>query len=598
MSDGKITYQIEANDTVSDVLGKVKRNFSHVGESARAVAQAFREGGWKAGVAQLKTVQVNGMAASPALRFLTAAINPATIAAVAAAAAFKLMAAGIKVVGAAINNAVVFQKHTFDLKALEGSYAAARQTMLALTEGKQAVDAEFGTDAVVKAYKNLYSYTNGALASANMVNLLGNRAKYTGRSIEEMSEVAGKAWQAISQGNGLGMAKEQLMNSMRIDASVIKELEDMQKAGASAGEVWLRLRDEIGKTRNTIRDSEGSIDRLNKTIADAKGTISRVAGEMFTPLVANLKYAQAFWLDAFATMISGSKQVREELEETARLREEEAMDRKQAEELDRRFEEARGRQAQRREDERFNAMPIWQLGQEAEKARSEGRVDDWEKLTELRDKKLAEAVQAQAKREEDARKALTDERQAQALAEADAVKEASRLADEQHAAAKAAADALAARKDELALDGMSPEDRAAELERRAAVKAAEAARIRQGRPDDKLTAVDLAAALKAELEALNLAEQAKGERAGIASLAAGDAAAESARNLGIKEAAEAARSELAAMGGVSTSSIDLAERTQWMRAVRAGRSPDEQIADNTRRIADLLEIIRKDGGLQ
>jgi hypothetical protein len=598
MSDGKIKYTIDAEDKVSDVLARVKQSYGSLTGAVKSTYGAFRNGGISGAVEHLKGLRINGLASSGMFKLLVSAINPVTLALGLATLTYKAFSAAVRAVSAAIGDAVVFQKHTFDLKALEGSYAAARQTMLALTEGKQAVDAEFGTDAVVKAYKNLHTYSNGALASANMVNLLGNRAKHTGKSIEEMSEIAGKAWQAISQGNGLGMAKEQLMSGMRIDASVIKELEDMQKAGASAGDVWLRLRDELEKTGNTIAASGDSIDAMNKRIADAKGTISTAFGEMFLPLVSNLKYAQAFWMDAFASMIGRSKEVREELAETARLREKEALDRKQAEELSKKWADAKGRETGRREDERLNAMPAWQLGQEAEKAKRENRVEDWEKLTQLREKKLAEEAKARADELAGIQKEADANRQAQAKTEADATKEAERLAKTRQEAAKAAADALAGRKDELALAGMSPEKRAAELERRAAAKAAEAAGIRGGRTDDKLSAVELAAALTANLEALNLSEMAKGERSSIAGQKASEADAEASRKLSIKEAADAARKELAGMGGTSTAGIDIAGRAQWMANIRAGRSPDEQIAENTKRIADLLEVIKKDGGIQ
>jgi hypothetical protein len=41
------------------------------------------------------------------------------------------------------------------------------------------------------------------------------------------------------------------------------------------------------------------------------------------------------------------------------------------------------------------------------------------------------------------------------------------------------------------------------------------------------------------------------------------------------------------------SDIDFAARSEWMRNVRSGRSPDEQIADNTRAMREALEEIRK-----
>lgn len=588
-NNGKIKYTIDAEDRVSDVLTRVKGSMSTLKTSVQGTWSAFRSGGVSGAVEHFKQLKINGLASTGMFKMLVGAINPVTLALAVVTIGVKLLSAAWRQIKASIGDAIAFQKHTFDLKALVGSYGEARRVMLQLTEGKLAVDHIFGTDAVVKAYRNLHTYSNGALASAAAVNVLANRANHTGKSLEEMTETAGKAWQFITAGQGLGMSKETLISGMRIDASALADIEKMQKAGASAGDVWMQLWHEIEKTNNSIAQSEGSIDRFDKRIKDAKGSISTAFGEMFTPLVSQVKYIEVFWLEAFAKMIRSSKEAKDELADMKL-----AADKEEAAKLEQKWGEARDRQSGRREDERLNAMPSWQLGQEAEKAAKENRVSDWEKLTELREKKLAEEQKARADELDGIQKEAAANRQAQGKAEADSIKEAERLANAQQEAAKSAVDALAGRKDELALAGMSASDRAAEFERRAAAKTAEAAGIRGGRTDDTLSAVDLAAASKAELEALNLKEMAKGERASIAEQTAREAAADASKKLSIKDAADAARKELAGMSGSSTSGIDVAGRTEWMRNVR---TPDEEIAENTKRIAELLEIIKKDGGI-
>lgn len=599
MSDnGKIKYTLSAEDRISDVLQRVKGSMSSLKEGVKGTASAFKTGGFKGAVTHLKGIKLNGLASSGMFKMLVRAINPATLALAALALAGKIFAATWRNIKASIGDAIVFQKHTYDLKALEGSYKSARRTMLELTEGKQAVDAEFGTDAVVKAYKNLHTYSNGALASANMVSLLGNRAKFSGKSIEEMSEIAGQAWQAISSGDGLGMAKRQLMSSMRIDASVIKELEDMQKAGASAGDVWLRLRDELEKTGNTIRSSEDSIDSLNKRIADAKGTISTTFGELFTPLVANLKYAQAFWLDAFANLIGRSKEVRAELAEQARMREAEEMNRKQAEQLEKKWDEARARQTQRREDERINAMPIKQLSQEAAKAKNEGRVADWEKITQLLEQRQAER--------------LTADRQAGAESETDFLKKGDDV--------KSSVERLAKRKDDIALEDMTPEARAAEYRTRAEQETKKAAELRTRMNPETETEKELgigpskdmaaqAAANDADLQALNFSRLADGINKAIEAEEAASAAAkakekereeeglrtkEASRQLSLKNALASSKAQLEGLAKGSTSSIGVEERMDWMANVRGGKSPDEEISENTKEIATILKEMKKD----
>jgi len=610
MSDnGKIKYTFTAEDKISDVVGHVKGSLASLKAGAAGTFAAFRSGGLSGAAEHLKGLELNGLAATGVMKLFAIATNPVALGLMGLKLACMAVGAAFRAVGAAIGEAAAFQKHTFDLKALEGSYGAARQAMLALTEGKQAVDAEFGTDAVVKAYKTLHTYSGGALASANMVNLLGNRAKFTGKSIEEMGEIAGKAWQAIAAGNGLGMAKEQLGSGMRIDASVIKELEDMQKAGASAGEVWLRLRDEIEKTSNTIADSEGSVESLDERIADAKGTISTGLGEMFLPLSEAWKTVSAEILDGFAEILGRGKEVRDELAETARAREKDVLDKAAAAEasaqLEKKWGEARERQTQRREDQRLEALPMDQVLQEAATAQKEGRVADWEKLTQLYEKKLAEAIEQTAAGQKKAMEDVAKKREELARAEADATEKGKTLAEQQQQDVDQAAGALANRKDEIALEGMSTGQRAAEYERRSREQSAKAAAIRGGKADGDLSKTDLAAAIKADLAALDFKQLAKGERKTEAEKKASEDKdkadkdkAEADKKTRLKDVLASSRERLADLSKGSTSSLGTEQRFAWMANVRGGRTPDEEIAENTREIAQTLKEIKKAGGIQ
>jgi len=73
-----------------------------------------------------------------------------------------------------------------------------------------------------------------------------------------------------------------------------------------------------------------------------------------------------------------------------------------------------------------------------------------------------------------------------------------------------------------------------------------------------------------------------------------------------KEAAAAAESAVGVAAGKSggtmaemakRSSVDIAQRMSWLRNVRAGRTPDQEIADNTREMKKLLEKIAKSEGV-
>ncbi len=80
-----------------------------------------------------------------------------------------------------------------------------------------------------------------------------------------------------------------------------------------------------------------------------------------------------------------------------------------------------------------------------------------------------------------------------------------------------------------------------------------------------------------------------------AAAAAGAAAAGGAPAL--EAAVPAIRRPLDEAARSSRSGIDTAARFDWLRSTRAGRTPDEEIAENTKEIAAILKDIRKDGGI-
>ncbi len=294
MSGNEIKYKISAEDKVSDVLTKVRAGFADTRANITAVANGFRSGGWSGGVQALKGLQVNGLASSVMFKGLLGMVNPVGLALGGLALAGAAASAAIRGIVHATNEAVKFQSFTFQLRTLTGSMREARQVMLQLTEGKfSESEMFFGTDAVVEAYRALHTYSNGALASAYAVNVLGNHAAKMGKDVRQVAEVVGRAWQGIVSGEGLGRTGMQLFTELRIPRSVIRDLERMQEEGASAADIWDRLWSEISASSGTIDGLSGSVEMLGKRIADTKGTIATQLGEIFLP------FRQAFdtvWL--------------------------------------------------------------------------------------------------------------------------------------------------------------------------------------------------------------------------------------------------------------------------------------------------------------
>lgn len=660
MSDGRIKYTFEAEDRISDVTNHVKGSFASLKSGVASTFAAFRSGGFAGAAAHLRELKLNGLAATGVMKIFAIVTNPVALGLMAVRLAAKSLSRAISGLKSTIAENVAFQKHTFDLKVLEGSYRAARQAMLQLTEGKFAVDHVFGTDSVVKAYRDLHTYTNGALASAYAVNVLGNRAAHTGNSIEAMSDIVGRAWQSIVSGEGLGRVGMQLTQQLRIDRSVVRELERMKESGASAGEVWHRLWQEIEKTNDAIRNSEGSMDRLNKTIADSKGTIANAWGSVLRPIAQGVRFVQSELLAGMADLHTWVFRMRPGDEAAPDMAGE--ADAQAAVEREAMWEDARRRQAERRETARIEAATIAQLQADQEQAQRNGELARWEQITIALEKKRAEsaanrqaaertaameyeqALSALEKRKDDlALTAMTpeqraeeydrraeeaerraeraarfddDEAQAASLAarleainlremakgereglqrEADRLAEADdRKRESEQREADRIADQLARRKDDQLLAGMDPEKRAAELERRAAEAERRAGELRAGREDADLTPGELRDALKLDLEALDLRQRAEGAR----DESARDKAARDREEESLRESLQRNKQQLEDLTRPVREAMGVEDRMQWMADVRAGRTPDEEIAENTRQIANILQAIRKDGGLE
>jgi hypothetical protein len=609
MSDGKITYTITAEDKFSDVTAKIKTNFKNVGKSAREVADAFRAGGWRGAVEHLKGLKINGLAASPVFRHLVMAINPVTAAMTAIGAAAIVFAAAMRT---AIKAMVEFQSQTFNLAPLVGGLREARQVMLQLTEGKYAVDHVFGQGAVVKAYRNLHTYSNGALATARNVKLMGEVAARTGQDLAAVSNSVGMVWQRIVRGDELASLKE-IFSLMRLDPSLIPQLEQMRDAGASAGDLWARFSTELEKANGTLAAQAGSIDDLNKRIADAKGTIATAGGEWFEPVVSGWKRAELAILEGIAKIdgkkirlalqLSGktgrviaaidgltggrlignrSRKAEADTGETdpvaaANAAQEQQLEAQMA--ID--WRDAQKRQKIRRRDEREAAMPATDLDAEADSAKRAGRIADWERLT-IAAEKARERAAADA--DAAALAAIEAEKAARERAAAEEARQIQHVADLRKQ--------LAERQDAARLDAMSPEARLAELERRAG--------------DAAFRSLDPGVAgASAGLEMFDLQQRADAERAAIAEQAqqAAQSAAQQrqAQLTAAQTAAQAAaqaRSELAQLTAPQKASIDTVARMDWMRDVRGGRPPEDETAENTRDIKEILKRIEQAGGIQ
>lgn len=201
--------------------------------------------------------------------------------------AVKAVGAGFAEMDRWVRESIKFETQTFQLRSLTGSLKSARAAMMQLTEGKYAIDFHFGEQAVVDAYKTLHALTDGALASAYMVKLLGDVSVRTGADIGSLAESLGRAWQMIAAGEDMGRLAQTMVRTGMVTQQFMNKLQRMKDAGASAVEIWRELRNEIERTHSGgVESLAGSIEDTRKQASDTLGSIRRELGDMFKPAVA------------------------------------------------------------------------------------------------------------------------------------------------------------------------------------------------------------------------------------------------------------------------------------------------------------------------
>lgn len=264
-------------------LDNLGRKFRQTGQSADTLSQkaGAQGGGLKEGFRQ--AAQGSGLFGGALGKLMSIGTGVGAVF-VGVQVAMRAVGAAAREMGKWISEAISFQKQTFQLRMLTGSMREARSVMLQLTEGALAVDHVFGSDAVVAAYRKLHNYTNGALASANVVKLLGDVAARTGNDIGALADTMGRAWQMIAAGEDLGRVAFPLMNMNLVTREFVNELQQMKDAGASAADIFMTLYAEIERVhRGGVDQLAGSLDDLRKQTADLASQTRRRFGEMFEP---------------------------------------------------------------------------------------------------------------------------------------------------------------------------------------------------------------------------------------------------------------------------------------------------------------------------
>lgn len=533
-----------------------------------AVAAAGRFSAALRGGMASATSRVGGLLGGLGSRFTQAFGGAAGMIGGAIGVTFSL-AGAIGLLGQALRKSFELERYKTQFAVLLGSVDAAKQRMADLV--KFAAETPFELPELANASKTLEVLTGGALGSAESLRVIGDAAAVAGQPISEVSMWVGRAYDAIKSGRPFGEAAMRLQEMGILSGVARGKIEELQAAGASAGDVWAVLRGEMEKSSGGMQQlsqtGEGLMSTLNDTIGGALASLGDkfqdLAKDKVASLIEWIGYLQETKLDDWAqgaldaisavgdgiswvvdkflkvqdffkgvggavgTLIGGGS-----MEDAKRAFEEDSSARERKNAADRsRYEESK------REEQSQRKTPDAQAtAAEQQKAKEQQDLAN-APPSKVNDERVAAAREKNEKRvfERQWDKA-TDEQKAGWLA-----KEMAKAKQE-----------LAGEKDPLKREEIK--GRMLDLaERGDAV-----AKSMQAKKDDEAT-----------------------------------------RRASLADQAASARNQLQSMGmAKSTGDVGISERFDWKFAVANGQSPDEQVAQNTQRMKELLEQIAQAEGVK
>lgn len=199
------------------------------------------------------------------------------------------MLAAQKVAGAisAIPNSVIgmnaeLEKSQLQFETLFGGGAAAadraREHVRMLFDFAKVTP--FETGPVINASRILQTFGGDALNTRKNLMMIGDAAAGASADIGDVSFWVGRAYAAIQGGQPFGEARMRLQELALVSPQAAQKMEDMQKAGASAAQVWAVMQGELGRFTGAMGKQAESWTGLTSTLSD---TVKLTMADAFKP---------------------------------------------------------------------------------------------------------------------------------------------------------------------------------------------------------------------------------------------------------------------------------------------------------------------------
>lgn len=134
---------------------------------------------------------------------------------------------------------------------------------------------------VAEANRVLEALTKGALSGAKGMEMVGDAAAATGQSFSETAERIGKVYNALKSGRSIDKVMFQLQMTGVVTDDLARKLETAEQSGASFGEMWGMVEQQLKSTSGGMKNEMQNLDALNQRLKNASALMETAFGQPF-----------------------------------------------------------------------------------------------------------------------------------------------------------------------------------------------------------------------------------------------------------------------------------------------------------------------------
>lgn len=207
---------------------------------------------------------------------------------------------------AGVSFTAMVEQQTVAFETLLGTQKAAQARIGELTTF--ATTTPYAMQEVVDLNRLLQSLTNGELATAEGMRLVGDAAAAAGRNLQETGMWVGRLYAGLQSGTPVGEATMRLLEMGLISGETKRRLDELaNQGGRPVNEVFAMMQDTFGKTSGAMEKQSRTLNGLFSTLKD---TLVQMTGEALEPTTGAIKeFTQAFleWAGAVDTLADSER---------------------------------------------------------------------------------------------------------------------------------------------------------------------------------------------------------------------------------------------------------------------------------------------------